>query len=130
MGTRLEVFQNGTKTYGFVKIKNVALKKRLCRFQLLSKMPRPTPSDPELYATIKRAAKQKFTVWPSLYASAWLVKQYKDAGGKFDGEHKSDRLKKNIKSNNCVDTRFWPSRAEVQAPITPAQKTFPVSRAK
>lgn len=93
---------------------------------------RPKPSDPELYATIKRAAKQKFSVWPSIYASAWLVKQYKDAGGQFDGEKKSDRLQRSIRhnnsNNNSGNTRFWPSRTEVHSPILPMQKTLAVNK--
>ena len=31
----------------------------------------------------KAAAKRKFKVWPSAYASAWLVKTYKKRGGKY-----------------------------------------------
>lgn len=90
------------------------------------------PTDPDLYAAMKRAAKQKFTVWPSVYASAWLVKQYKDAGGRFEGERSEhSRLKHNIRHNNAgMDTRYWPSRADVQSPIVPMSKTLPVTRAK
>ena len=45
----------------------------------------PKPSNPALYAKIKREAKRKFNVWPSAYASGWLVKEYKRRGGKYLG---------------------------------------------
>mgnify|MGYP007059459371 FL=1 len=34
-----------------------------------------------LYASVKAAAKRKFKVFPSAYASAWLVREYKKRGG-------------------------------------------------
>ena len=39
------------------------------------------PTDPELYARVKAAAKAKFDVYPSAYANAWLVREYKKRGG-------------------------------------------------
>jgi hypothetical protein len=45
----------------------------------------PTPSNKQLYNKVKREAKRKFKVWPSAYASAWLVKEYKRRGGKYKG---------------------------------------------
>lgn len=41
------------------------------------------PANPALYARIKREAKKKFRVFPSAYASAWLVKEYKKRGGRY-----------------------------------------------
>jgi len=41
------------------------------------------PLDKELYEKITNEAKQKFKVWPSIYASSWLVSQYKKRGGRF-----------------------------------------------
>ena len=40
-----------------------------------------TPTDPELYARVKAEAKAKFDVYPSAYANAWLVREYKKRGG-------------------------------------------------
>tara|TARA_R110001592_G_scaffold110216_1_gene306348 strand:- start:362 stop:517 length:156 start_codon:yes stop_codon:yes gene_type:complete len=40
-----------------------------------------TPTNPSLYARVKAAAKKKFKVYPSAYANAWLVKEYKKRGG-------------------------------------------------
>jgi|TARA_R100000426_G_scaffold14733_2_gene14037 hypothetical protein len=37
----------------------------------------------DLYARVKSAAKRKFKVFPSAYASAWLVREYKKRGGKY-----------------------------------------------
>ena len=38
------------------------------------------PLNKSLYNTVKEAAKRKFKVWPSAYASGWLVKEYKRRG--------------------------------------------------
>ncbi len=43
----------------------------------------PVPKDKALYSRVKTQAKRKFDVWPSAYASAWLVKEYKKRGGKY-----------------------------------------------
>lgn len=37
----------------------------------------PVPRDKDLYAKVKAATKRKFDVYPSIYANAWLVKEYK-----------------------------------------------------
>jgi hypothetical protein len=42
-----------------------------------------TPANPELYSRVKAEAKKKFRVFPSAYASAWIVKEYKKRGGKY-----------------------------------------------
>ncbi len=39
------------------------------------------PTDPALYARVKSEAKAKFDVYPSAYANAWLVREYKKRGG-------------------------------------------------
>jgi hypothetical protein len=41
------------------------------------------PINKKLYATVKTQAKRKFKVWPSAYASGWLVKEYKRKGGRY-----------------------------------------------
>ena len=43
------------------------------------------PIDKALYERIKKKVKSQFKVWPSCYASASLVKQYKAAGGRYKG---------------------------------------------
>lgn len=44
----------------------------------------------ELHARVKAEAKRKFKVYPSAYANAWMVKEYKKRGGTF----RNDDLKK------------------------------------
>lgn len=41
------------------------------------------PTDKELYSRVKAEAKEKFDVYPSAYANAWLVREYKKRGGKY-----------------------------------------------
>lgn len=43
----------------------------------------PTPKNKALYARVKAAAKKKFDVYPSAYANAWLVREYKKRGGTY-----------------------------------------------
>ena len=49
----------------------------------------PTPTNKKLYNSKVAQAKKKFDVWPSAYASAWVVKEYKKAGGKYSGTTKN-----------------------------------------
>lgn len=46
----------------------------------------PTPTNPALYRRVKAEAKRKFDVFPSAYASAWVVREYKKRGGKYKGK--------------------------------------------
>tara|TARA_R100000329_G_scaffold60812_2_gene54383 strand:- start:501 stop:671 length:171 start_codon:yes stop_codon:yes gene_type:complete len=39
------------------------------------------PTNKALYSRVKAAAKKKFKVYPSAYANAWLVREYKKRGG-------------------------------------------------
>jgi hypothetical protein len=39
-----------------------------------------------LYARVKAEAKAKFDVYPSAYANAWLVREYKKRGGGYRSE--------------------------------------------
>jgi hypothetical protein len=45
-----------------------------------------TPSNPKLYARVVQAAKDKFDVYPSAYANAWVVAEYKRRGGTYKSE--------------------------------------------
>jgi len=47
---------------------------------------RGKPTNMALYNSVKAQAKRKFKVWPSAYASGWLVKEYKSRGGKYSGK--------------------------------------------
>jgi len=44
---------------------------------------KPIPVNKKLYSTVKAATKRKFKVYPSAYANAYLVKEYKKRGGKY-----------------------------------------------
>jgi len=44
--------------------------------------------DDRLYETVKRAAKRKFKRYPSIYASSWIVAEYKRRGGKYPSKKK------------------------------------------
>jgi hypothetical protein len=52
---------------------------------------RRKPLDPDLYAAVVDEAKARFAVWPSAYASGWVVKTYKERGGRYGGESKGER---------------------------------------
>lgn len=39
------------------------------------------PTNKKLYNRVKQEAKNKFKVYPSAYANAWLVRTYKKRGG-------------------------------------------------
>jgi hypothetical protein len=54
------------------------------------------PTDIELYARVKDEAKKKFNVYPSAYANAWLVREYKKRGGGY-------RVEKD--ANNDIDVK-------------------------
>ncbi len=54
-----------------------------------------TPSNPQLYARVVQAAKDKFDVYPSAVANSWVVQEYKRRGGTYKSE-------KEIASDN-----FW-----------------------
>ncbi len=44
---------------------------------------RNIPTNKKLYARVKAAARRKFAVYPSAYANAWLVREYKKRGGRY-----------------------------------------------
>lgn len=52
------------------------------------------PTNPALYARIKAEAKRKFDVYPSVYANAWLVREYKKRGGGYRTVSKGDFVNK------------------------------------
>ena len=49
------------------------------------------PLDKDLYADVVAEAKERFDVWPSAYASGWVVKTYKARGGRYAGGDKKTR---------------------------------------
>ena len=61
-------------------------------------MSKPKPNNMKLYNKKKAEAKRKFDVWPSAYASAWLTKAYKAAGGTYSGTTKNKVKSRSRKS--------------------------------
>ncbi len=55
-------------------------KRRTTRRKTTAKR-RNVPTNKKLYARVKAAARRKFAVYPSAYANAWLVREYKKRGG-------------------------------------------------
>jgi hypothetical protein len=51
------------------------------------------PADKELYNRVKAEAKQKFDVYPSAVANAWVVREYKKRGGKYKKKTKKSLTK-------------------------------------
>ena len=47
------------------------------------------PVNKALYSRVKAEAKRKFKVYPSAYANAWLVREYKKRGGTYRTELKN-----------------------------------------
>ena len=56
-------------------------KKRTTKKKSTKKKKGATPTNKALYSRVKAAAKRKFDVYPSAYANAWLVREYKKRGG-------------------------------------------------
>jgi hypothetical protein len=52
-------------------------------------MSSPKPKNTRLYTSVKKDAKKKFKSYPSLYASSWIVREYKKRGGKYSGKKPS-----------------------------------------
>ena len=57
-------------------------KRRTTRRKTTAKR-RNIPTNKKLYARVKAAARRKFAVYPSAYANAWLVREYKKRGGRY-----------------------------------------------
>ena len=56
---------------------------RTRRRKTSSRKKRNNPTNSKLYARVKAAARRKFAVYPSAYANAWLVREYKKRGGRY-----------------------------------------------
>ena len=50
-------------------------------------------SNLKLYNRVKSIAKKRFDVYPSAVANAWVVRNYKERGGRFSSRTKSTALK-------------------------------------
>ena len=78
----------------------MAAKKRRRRKSTAKK--RNLPTNKKLYARVKAKTKRKFAVYPSAYANAYLVREYKKAGGRYRrGEEKETYQKTNKRSSKA-----------------------------
>ena len=64
-----------------------------------------TPSNPQLYARVVQAAKDKFDVYPSAVANSWVVQEYKRRGGTYKSDSQST-------TKNIWDGAFNPTGIE------------------
>ena len=99
-----------------------------------------SPANPQLYNRVKAAAKRKFKVWPSAYASAWLVREYKKRGGKYKSKGKKSTSRSRRSSSSGLQRWFkekWinvcklPKRVSCGRPKTSVsnwKKTYPYCR--
>jgi hypothetical protein len=76
------------------------------------------PADMELYNRVKREAKDKFDVYPSAVANAWVVREYKKRGGKYKR-----------KTNKTADTLDLLHISEEDAMTTLANEIVQLSKA-
>jgi hypothetical protein len=63
----------------------------------------------KLYSRIKNSVKKKVKVWPSAYASAQVVREYKKQGGKYSKGTKGTKgnsLKKDVKKVKKSTNKF------------------------
>ena len=54
----------------------------------------PVPVNKILYQTVKREANRKFLAPTGAYKSAWIVREYKKRGGRYDGQRSKGLLKR------------------------------------
>jgi len=59
----------------------MAIRRKTTKRKTTKKKSGAKPTNPSLYARVKAEAKRKFKVYPSAYANAWLVREYKKRGG-------------------------------------------------
>ena len=76
------------------------------------------PADMELYNRVKREAKDKFDVYPSAVANAWVVREYKKRGGQYKR-----------KTNKTADTLDLQHISEEDAMTTLANEIVQLSKA-
>lgn len=96
-----------------------------------------TPTNKTLYNEVKAEAKKKYKRFPSLYASAWIQREYKRRGGTFKGtnEKKTSRWFKEkwvqvipfIKSGKVVECGADNKDTKACRPLYRADKDTPIT---
>ena len=96
------------------------------------------PTDSELYERVKAEAKAKFDVYPSAYANAWLVSEYKKRGGSYrkgtksmyDGENldkpkwMTSGIRITIESEDRDETFLVPEEKELATALVSIAKKY------
>lgn len=74
------------------------------------------PADKELYAKVIAAAKEKFAVYPSAVANAWVSQEYKKRGGKYTTKsaESNDEALTQTKENVEVDENITTAEASAE----------------
>lgn len=72
-------------------------------------MSSPEPVNKKLYAKVKKMADEKYSK-PSAYKSGWIVKKYKELGGKYKGKKSGQGLDRWYKEN-------WKDYAGLEYPV-------------
>ena len=87
-----------------------------------------SPTNKKLYEKVKEEAKKKFKVWPSAYASGWLVKEYKKMGGKYSGKKsKSSGILRWYKEK-WINVCKLPKKVSCGRRSTKCKKNYPYCR--
>ena len=89
------------------------------------------PIDKKLYNKIKQQAKRRFRVWPSVYASSWVVREYKKQGGEYENEIPNDGGLARWYDEEWIDVCQLPKRIPCGRPnanIKAWKKEYPYCR--
>jgi len=91
------------------------------------------PINQKLYDKVKNEAKKRFTVWPSAYASGWLVREYKRRGGTYAGKKKDTEGLSRWFKEKWIDTCKLPAKKPCGRPsrsgsLTEWRKKYPYCR--
>ena len=89
----------------------------------------PRPSDVRLYKRIVKEAQRRFQVWPSAYASGWVVAEYKRRGGTYISSHRqrSPSLKRWF-NEEWIDVCYWPRRVPCGRSPSASRSRYPYCR--
>lgn len=93
----------------------------------------PEPVNKALYNKVKSQAKRKFKTFPSVYASAWIVREYKKRGGKYRGKLPSKEGLKRWFAEEWIDVCKLPKkvpcgRSGISSDMKQWKKKYPYCR--
>jgi len=79
------------------------------------------PADKDLYAAVVRDAKEKFDVYPSAVANAWVVREYKKRGGTY--KKKSEKSANSLELSDMTEREAMTILAEDVIELSKAYAT-------